>query len=126
MSQHRWLAKHVASFTDALLQDFGKNYKDSEEKDMRFKAFSENYDYILTENAKEHSYTLGLNDFSDWTPEEFEKGKLGMKMPHKATPRATHKVRNISLPSSVDWRSKGVVTPVKNQEGGCFVSFLSV
>lgn len=90
---------------------------------MRFKAFSENYDYIVTENAKkEHSYTLGLNDFSDWTAEEFEKGKLGMQLPkQKPTPRAMHKVRNISLPSSVDWRSKGVVTPVKNQELGSLV-----
>lgn len=104
-------------------QDFGKKFKDSDEKDMRFKAFSENYDYIVTENAKkEHSYTLGLNDFSDWTAEEFEKGKLGMQLPkHKPTPRAMHKVRNISLPSSVDWRSKGVVTPVKNQELGSLV-----
>ena len=108
----------VASIHRWSCQDFGKKFKDSDEKDMRFKAFSENYDYIVTENAKkEHSYTLGLNDFSDWTAEEFEKGKLGMQLPkHKPTPRAMHKVRNISLPSSVDWRSKGVVTPVKNQE----------
>ena len=103
------------------LQDFGKSY-DPTEKELRFKAFSKNYEYILTENAKGHSYKLGLNDFSDITPEEFER-KLGMRMPkRKVGQRTLHKVRNISLPSSVDWTKKGVVTPVKNQQqcGSCW------
>ena len=103
------------------LQDFVKSYKDAAEKEMRFKAFSENYEYILAENVKfssGHAYKLGLNDFSDITPEEFEK-KLGMRLRPKTLWRGpkkgTHKVRNISLPSSVDWRTEDVVTPVKNQ-----------
>ena len=106
----------------ALGQDFGKSYKDAAEKEMRFKAFSENYEYILAENVKfssGHAYKLGLNDFSDITPEEFEK-KLGMRLRPKTLwhgpKKGTHKVRNISLPSSVDWRTQGVVTPVKNQQ----------
>lgn len=105
----------------ALGQDFGKSYKDAAEKEMRFKAFSENYEYILAENVKfssGHAYKLGLNDFSDITPEEFEK-KLCMRLRPKTLwhgPKSTHKVRNISLPSSVDWRTQGVVTPVKNQQ----------
>ena len=106
----------------AVSQDFGKSYKDAAEKEMRFKAFSENYEYILAENVKfssGHAYKLGLNDFSDITPEEFEK-KLGMRLRPKTLWRGpkkgTHKVRNISLSGSVDWRTKGVVTPVKNQQ----------
>lgn len=113
---------------EKYIKDFGKSYKDTAEKEMRFKAFSENYEYILAENVKfssGHAYKLGLNDFSDITPEEFEK-KLGMRLRPKTLWRGPkkgiHKVRNISLPSSVDWRTQGVVTPVKNQQqcGSCW------
>eukprot|EP00435_Cladocopium_sp_Y103_P004137 s4194_g1.t1 len=113
---------------EKYIKDFGKSYKDAAEKEMRFKAFSENYEYILAENVKfssGHAYKLGLNDFSDITPEEFEK-KLGMRLRPKTLWRGpkkgTHKVRNITLPSSVDWRTQGVVTPVKNQQqcGSCW------
>ena len=88
------------------------------EKQARFQAFVENYEYILQENAKGHSYTLGLTDFSDMSTEEFEKSHFGMRKPKKpsSVSRKMHQVRNISLPGSVDWRSKGVVTAVKNQE----------
>jgi len=116
-------APDVKQAFEKYLKDFGKSYPDPAERRLRFKAFSENYEYIMTENEKGHSYKLGLNDFTDFTPEEFEK-RWGMRIPKpsKAAPRRVHKVRNISLPSAVDWTKQGVVTPVKNQQqcGSCW------
>eukprot|EP00438_Fugacium_kawagutii_P030714 Skav202272 [mRNA] locus=scaffold7051:169:965:+ [translate_table: standard] len=112
---------------DQFLKDFGKSY-DSVEKQARFTAFAENYEYIQRENAKGHSYQLGLNEFSDMSMDEFKMSKLGM-MPESmwgdVPSGGMHKVSNASLPKSVDWRSKAV-TPVKNQKqcGSCALSIL--
>lgn len=95
----------------------------------RFAAFAHNYEYIQRENAKGHSYELGLNEFSDMSMDEFKMGKLGM-MPESmwgdVPSGGMHKVSNASLPKSVDWRSKAV-TPVKNQKqcGSCASSSVS-
>ena len=91
--------------------------------EARFMAFAENYEYIQRENAKGHSYKLGLNEFSDMSMDEFKVSKLGM-MPGSiwgnVPSGGVHKVSNASLPKSVDWRSKAV-TAVKNQKqcGSC-------
>ena len=61
---------------------------------------------------------LGLNEFSDMSMDEFKMSKLGM-MPESiwgnVPSGGVHKVSNVSLPKSVDWRSKAV-TAVKNQK----------
>ena len=103
---------------DQFLKDFSKDYDDVE-KQARFGAFADNYEYIQRENAKGHSYTLGLNEFSDMTLDEFKMNRLGLQVPDSmwgSLPSlGTHKAGNGTLPSSVDWRSKAV-TPVKNQQ----------
>ena len=109
---------------DQFLKDFDKDYDDVE-KQARFGAFADNFDYISRENAKGHSYKLGLNEFSDMTLDEFKMSKLGLNLPGSKwgslKSLGTHKPGNSSAPSSVDWRSKAV-TPVKNQKqcGSCW------
>ena len=56
-------------------QDFDKDYDDVE-KQARFGAFADNYEYIQRENSKGHSYKLGLNEFSDMTLDEFKMNRL--------------------------------------------------
>eukprot|EP00439_Symbiodinium_sp_Y106_P023552 s2722_g2.t2 len=93
---------------DKFLKDFDKDYDDIE-KQARFGAFTDNYNYIQKENKKGHSYQLGLNEFSDMTLDEFKMNKLGMRLPESVWGSVAslgyHEASNASAPSAVDWRS---------------------
>eukprot|EP00461_Guttulinopsis_vulgaris_P000256 UN00256 len=58
-------------------ENFGKQYETSDVLN-RYKIFQTNLNFILTENAKNQGFTLGINQFSDYTNEEY-KAMLGFK-----------------------------------------------
>merc|ERR1712238_156344 len=64
----------------------------------------------------EHQSTVGHNQFSDWTDAEYKK-LLGFKS-QKGLLRDEVELDTSNLADSVDWVTKGAVTPVKNQ-GQC-------
>merc|ERR1712083_993986 len=82
----------------------------------------DNVDLILDSNSKGLSYTLGVNQFADLTADEFAATYMGLKKPtdlYGDLPYlGRHNSSNKVLASSVDWTTKGAVTPVKNQ-GQC-------
>lgn len=107
----KWMAQH------------GRSYKDELEKEMRLKIFKENLEYIEKANKEgNRTYKLGTNRFSDLTNDEFRALYTGYKMPspsHRSTTSSTFKYQNLSMtdvPTSLDWRDKGAVTPIKNQK----------
>jgi len=73
--------------------------------------------------------TFGINKFADWSVEEFSSFYLLPKfVPNDTCIWPYHKIATMpiekvqAIPPTFDWRTKGCVTPVKNQEscGSCW------
>eukprot|EP01018_Ginkgo_biloba_P020991 Gb_14461 [translate_table: standard] len=106
---------------DIWYKKHGKIYS-AEEKLLRFQVFKENLFYIHAHNRGNSTFWLGLNSFSDLTNEEFRTHQLGLRKHVSFVKRgeewnSTH-IQLYNIPSSLDWRDSGAVTPVKNQ-GAC-------
>lgn len=87
--------------------------------------FSKNIDTInknnILYNSGQLAYTSGINKFTDKTQEEFmtyvNQGISG-GLPQKSLNQMNKNAFSSSLPPSVDWRSKNIINPIRNQ-GGC-------
>jgi cathepsin L len=99
----------------------GAKYSSPEEEAARKVIFEKNMERIAEHNAKKTTWTMGMNHLGDLTSEEFAStyigGWRGVQQPN---PVATELLMTdvSALPTSVDWTTKGAVTPVKNQ-GQC-------
>ena len=112
-----------ATTWEAYKDTYNKRYSSAKEDSLRRTIFFKNKRAIKTHNQETgHSFTMGLNHFSDMTPEEIAATAKGfdarmINKTHRAT--VTHiAAANVELPAEVDWRKHGAVTEVKNQ-GNC-------
>jgi C1A family cysteine protease len=121
------LASSAYAFRPAVeeFNSFTQLYKKiytPEEYDTRFDIFRNNLQLIRTHNQGNASWKMGVNEFTDLTSEEFRMRYLGFKKPLTSNiPRivADYSLEDTkNLPKEWDWRTKGVVNPVKNQ-GQC-------
>lgn len=66
----------------------------------------------------QESYTMGINQFTDLTPEEFSESFLGYRKPEIEFTGTFQPPFNSTAVDAIDWRSKGAVLSVKDQ-GNC-------
>jgi len=104
----------------AYVKQYNKVYT-SEELFTRFQNFADNKKIIDEHNAKGLAWEMGVNQFTDLTAQEFSDLYLGY------IPRDNDYLRSRNehvapkgqvLADSLDWRTKGAVTPIKDQ-GQC-------
>lgn len=91
------------------------------------KVFAENLDKIDMLNAKmfEKGTRFGINKFADMRSDEFKhtytssisapKANVWSKDPSLPVAPLYSKERVAAVPAAFDWRTRGAVTPVKNQ-----------
>jgi len=88
----------------------------------RFNTFKANVEKIRTHNNSGASFTMAVNEFADMTAAEFKTTKMGYKPIDNKVLRSKNVQKapasNGSAVTSVDWRTEGIVTPVKDQ-GQC-------
>jgi C1A family cysteine protease len=110
-----------ASLFAEYVAKFGKNYPTKEEYEFRFTQFAKTYTEILMHNMKaDKTSTMGLNKFSDWTPEERKKMN-GFRKPDFEGFQYVH-LDTSDLPAEINWVSLGAVNPVQDQGfcGSCW------
>ncbi|KAI3982501.1 hypothetical protein MKX01_031240, partial [Papaver californicum] len=104
---------------ESWMSKYGKAYRSIEKKVHRFELFKDNLKHIDESNMLTNiSYWFGMNDFVDLSHEEFGL-KINNQIPRKRTesPSSPRDIADADLPKSTDWRKKGVVTHVKDQDG---------
>jgi len=88
---------------------------------LDIKFFKSNLDFITSFNADpSHKFQVGMNKFGDLTSAEFKLIYLGFNQTVDSKLEGPiFKSENIkALPATWDWRTKGAVTPIKDQ-GQC-------
>jgi cathepsin L len=107
-------------------QQYGKTYENGEDETARRLQWEANLKYIQKHNIEadlgHHTYWTKMNKYGDLNGEEFVAQMNGFnktKSMRKQSSRPTFMMpSNVQIPDSVDWRTQGYVTPVKDQ-GQC-------
>eukprot|EP01113_Clastostelium_recurvatum_P025576 TRINITY_DN3077_c1_g1_i2.p1 TRINITY_DN3077_c1_g1~~TRINITY_DN3077_c1_g1_i2.p1 ORF type:complete len:777 (-),score=187.40 TRINITY_DN3077_c1_g1_i2:52-2382(-) len=124
--------EHYRVQFEAFKTKYNKEYTTDSENEHRFEIFKQNFDFITAHNSdRTASSILAVNQFADLTQQEY----AALQMPpqrydisedddadHQARRTASRAYVKPNIPASFDWRTKGVVSPVRNQAscGSCW------
>jgi cathepsin L len=108
--------KQFSNFQERL----SKKYETFEEMETRFQIFRSNLRSIILHNLDHtQNFTMGINQFTDLTPQEFKDQYVGGLRAQVGSYGCKSFSSGASgAPSSIDWRQKGAVNPVRDQ-GQC-------
>lgn len=98
-------------------------YHSAAERERRLAVYAENHAAVEAHNAAGHPWKASLNRFADLTHDEWRAKMFGnggarlrsTRPPPPDSSDATDARLLATLPDSVDWRTAGAVTPVKDQ-----------
>ena len=111
-TEHHWIGfQH-------FMNQYDKTYPTITQLEKRFDIFRSNMEYITEENAKGHSFQLGVTPFADLTNEEFSSFNGIRTGGPFSTGCDKFQSNSASVADSYDWREHNAVTPVKDQ-GQC-------
>ncbi|KAJ2944516.1 hypothetical protein O0L34_g3861 [Tuta absoluta] len=101
-------------------EKYHKKYLNNKEFNRRFLIFKKSLEDINRRNEDSDGEVYGITEFSDMTLDEFLREHTGFKSglpPNNNTKilLASQSMPSVSLPENWDWRSHGVVTPVRHQ-----------
>jgi len=96
---------------------YNKVYTPAEDL-VRFDIYQSKLRLIESHNAGSHSFRLGVNKFTDMTSAEVKHFNGYRAAAARPVSSHTFNFTVKDLPATVDWRTKGLVTPVKDQ-GQC-------
>jgi len=118
--------EQVKGYTfEEYVVEFEKTYESVGEQDLARHVFNRNLAAIVAHNEDEsNSWKKGVNQFTDRSPAQmkaffgYDKAMARGRRAARAQAPEVHIDPHATLPDSVDWRGKNIISPVKNQ-GGC-------
>jgi len=119
----------VWSLFTNFIERYERTYKDKREIMKRFRTYKRNVKASkMWQDNEQGSAVYGETPFMDLTPKEFRETYLPYTWQNPRKPPRTlsdlelEDLDGEAVPDSFDWRTKGVVTDVKNQEqcGSCW------
>ncbi|CAF4252870.1 unnamed protein product [Rotaria magnacalcarata] len=106
---------NLSSEWDKFKRDYNKHYASTAEENERQQIFFENVNRIRS-YQQTHSgatFAVEINHLTDRRIEELVSGSKIHFEPRPISLKSSNEVKN--LPESLDWREKGVITPVIEQ-----------
>jgi C1A family cysteine protease len=107
---------------DDFRERFNRTYGNFQELTERFHIFRENLRGIISHNADyRNNFTMGVNQFTDLTPDEFKSQYVGEMERYSSGSYGCSIFKSTAttgLPDAVNWVTKNAVTSVKDQ-GQC-------
>lgn len=113
--------EHMSAFKDFQVK-YGKTYADDAEWAKRMGIFAENVEKVAAQN-RDHlllggEAVFGITKFMDLTAAEFRSQYLNYIPNNNTNTKRVDVTADGPLADDIDWRTKGAVTPVKDQ-GQC-------